>query len=845
VNPERWARIKEVFTAATGLAMADRAAFLARETAGDAAILQELQSLLESHDSAGDFLEVSPAELSAAAVDAHGSAHAGDRLGAYRIVELIGTGGMGDVYKAVRDDDQYRAEVAIKVMRADVHSSLAEHRFRKERQILAALDHRNIARLIDGGTTAKGLPFVVMELVIGEPIDQFCNRLSLGTRERVQLFLQVCAAVSYAHQHLVVHRDLKPGNVLVTADGSVKLLDFGIAKLLEPDTVDGARTDNTRTMLRAMTLEYSSPEQVSGGVVTTVSDVYSLGVVLYRLLTGQSPYRAVGGEAARVAEILGETTPTRPSQLATRQRREIDGDIDNILLMALRKEPQKRYGSVEQLANDLRNYLGGRPVLARRGTFSYRFGKYVRRNKVPITAAVLVAASLIGGSALSIREARIAEAQRIVAQRHFASVRKLANKLFEFHDNVAKLPGATQVREDILKTSLEYLDALYKDSGGDNLLREELGTAYRKVGAIQNDDVGSSLGDSHAALRSFARAVALLEPVVVANPANDRAAVSLAKTYMQQTRVILLTSGAQAARPPGQKAIDIFEARKGGYSDDYERMTLLGNAYFTQAKVAMAAADSESAMRMIDRMVEVAEQYQRAHPQERRANSVLGDAYNNSGTATDTRMSRIDAARRSSALLRKSLAVGERLLAENPDDVAQEIGNAQTRYNLGSALYESGEFAAAADVHARAAPALARAAADTRDANATWAQAMNDIGLAAALTRLGRNSEAAPLFARAEASLSRGQKSGDENLVWPYALGTLDVRRGEMHAQLAGDPRIDALQRSDRWRKSHEYLTRGIAHLKHVNDVVTLTGSDKDVWDEGIAFLAQAEAALK
>jgi serine/threonine protein kinase len=299
---------------------------------------------------------------------------------------------MGDVFEAVRDDDQYHAEVAIKLMRADVRSTLTEQRFRFERQILAGLDHRNIARLLDGGTTESGMPYVVMELVSGQPIDAWCEERKLPVRDRVQLFLQVCAAVSFAHQHLVVHRDLKPNNILVTADGSVKLLDFGIAKLLEADTdTDVIAANATATTLRAMTLDYASPEQVSGAQVTTVSDVYSLGVVLYRLLTGKSPYAARSNDAARMAEILSDSTPTRPSQV----ERKVDADLDNILLMALRKEPQRRYASVEQLATDLRNYLSDMPVSARGNSWRYRAGKFVRRRKVEIAAGAFVLCALL------------------------------------------------------------------------------------------------------------------------------------------------------------------------------------------------------------------------------------------------------------------------------------------------------------------------------------------------------------------------------------------------------------------------------------------------------------------
>src|SRR5262245_58541991 len=258
VTPERWSRIKQLFDAASELPEGERRAWLAREAGDDPDVLAEVESLLGWHDRPEPFPEAVPGTL-CADVFTPASSHAGERIGAYRIVEMIGTGGMGDVYKAVRDDDQYHAEVAIKIMRADVCNPASAQRFRVERQILAALDHRNIARLLDGGATSNGLPYVVMELVTGEPIDAYCEARKLGTRARVQLFLQVCAAVAYAHQRLVVHRDLKPSNILVTADGSVKLLDFGIAKLLEGDSPTQPRVDLTLMHMGVMTLDYASP----------------------------------------------------------------------------------------------------------------------------------------------------------------------------------------------------------------------------------------------------------------------------------------------------------------------------------------------------------------------------------------------------------------------------------------------------------------------------------------------------------------------------------------------------------------------------------------------------------
>ncbi len=392
------------------------------------------------------------------------TSRAGERIGSYRIEELIGTGGMGDVYKAVRDDDRLPRRSRDQDHALGRVQPGAAQRFAPSGRFSRRSIIRNIARLIDGGTTPNGLPYVAMELVAGEPIDAYCNARKLATRERVQLFLQVCAAVAYAHQRLVVHRDLKPNNILVTADGSVKLLDFGIAKLLENDSPTMPRVELTAMHMGMMTLDYASPEQVSGGTITTVSDVYSLGVVLYWLLTGQSPYYASrGNDAQRVAEILGDTTPRRPSLVKTEQhahRGDIDADLDSILLMALRKEPNKRYGTVDQLATDLRSYLAGLPVVARRGTFGYRFGKFARGHKAEIALATAVVVALVGGLFFSVREARIANEQRRVAQLHFDSVRKLANRLFDFHDDIAELPNSTKAREKLVTTALEYLDAL-------------------------------------------------------------------------------------------------------------------------------------------------------------------------------------------------------------------------------------------------------------------------------------------------------------------------------------------------------------------------------------------------
>ena len=843
MTPERWLRIKELFSDAVEMSADERALFLAKEAGDDAALVFEVNSLLRSNDTAGNFLADVPAELREIALRSE-TALAGERLGSYRLVEIIGTGGMGDVYKAVRDDDQYRAEVAIKIMRADMRNPLSEQRFRNERQILAALDHRNIARLLDGGTTTQGLPYVVMELVAGEPIDRYCDARSLSARDRVRLFLQVCAAVSFAHQHLVVHRDLKPNNILVTDDGSVKLLDFGIAKLIEPDAITGTNTEETRTQLRAMTLEYASPEQVSGGMVTTVSDVYSLGVVLYRLLTGQSPYgKRASNDAQRMAEILSDAAPTRPSQ-ATHpdRRRDIDADLDNILLMALRKEPQRRYSGVEAMADDLRAYLSGLPVAARRGTFGYRMGKFTRRNKVPIAAAGLVAVSLVGGLGIAIREAHEAERQRVVAQRHFDSVRSLAGKLIGFHDEIKDLPGSLKARESLVKTSLEYLDTLYQEAGSDIALQEELGVAYRKIGDIQGNAFDSNRGDPKAALVSYGKSRALLEPLIKRNPANVKIGAFMAGTYYREAITMQYHLGPKEALPAAEKAVQYSKASRTGFESESLYIKQLVDSYAILSQTLTLLNRDEDARHASEGLIAISEEYSNAHPDDELGLRTLAKAYSNAANIEDSVKAPEQRFARRALLFKRALLMRGRLVALDPTHEQYRWDLALTQYNWGDALYEDGQYAAALEVFRKAAPALAKH--DPNDARRLKIKAMNDVGIAKSLARTRSFAEAESAFARVEIVLKKLLKDSSGDIQLEFFLGQIGVNRGQMFADLAQAPRLTTGERSNYWRKARDALRDGVAYFKSVNNSFALVGGDKDIWDSGLATLAKAEAAL-
>jgi eukaryotic-like serine/threonine-protein kinase len=837
MNPDRWSLIKQIFSAAAELAPAERAAFIERETAGDAELLAEVKSLLAAHDPAdAAFLgNVSP-ELRAAALGAN-DATLGERIGAYKLVEVIGTGGMGDVYKAVRDDAEYHAAVAIKLMRADVRNALAEQRFKTERQILAALDHRNIARLLDGGTTARGLPYVVMELVVGEPIDRYCDAHSLDTRERAQLFLQVCAAVSFAHQHLVVHRDLKPNNILVTADGSVKLLDFGIAKLLEPETITGTATEETRTQFRAMTLEFASPEQVSGGTVTTVSDVYSLGVVLYRLLTGQSPYRATGGDAARVAEILGDTTPTRPSAMATQERRNIDSDLDHVLLMALRKEPAKRYGSVEQFANDLRSYLNGHAVLARRGSLAYRARKIIRRYQWPIAAAAVIAISLVTALVVSIRETRIANEQRATAQRHFNSVRKLANDMVtKVFDEIRAAPGAQKARAVLAQSAREYLEELTDDAAGDPKLQLELAHAWRRLGETQGGMDAPSGGDTAAALVSFTKGIDLLEQILREDPANSAAQAGLVTGLISRTRVVLRSGDPQDGLAPALRAVEVAESIK-TFRDDFQRAQIIGASLYLLADTYLPLKNYAKAMPLYDRVIAVSEEFTAKHPDQIEGLKLLRNAYYNAGVAIDPRATTERSFERTVALTRKALAMTDRLIALEPDSLEHKTVLAQMLGGMGSDFVGVRRYADALPLLRRAAPVLAKAAEDGADAHAQLVFAANEVELAGCLAKTGDATAAQKSFETADRSFTELLKIDANDVYANLFRAKLDIYRGEMFVELASQAKSADAKRDLRHR-AQVSLAAGVTRMERLNQRYPLVGPDKLPWDAGIAALA-------
>src|SRR5262245_2912262 len=599
MTPERWRQIEEIFQTVIERPPDERKSLLTQYCGGDAELRHEVESLLD-HQVADAFIQ----EPIKGAAQSLSDDLIGHRLGAYQVARLVGRGGMGAVYEAARADGQYEQRAALKVIKRGMETDFALERFTRERRIMAQLDHPNIARLLDGGTTADGRPYFVMEYVEGRAISEHCEADRLSINEMLKLFRQVCAAVQFAHLHLVAHRDLKPSNILVTKDGTAKLLDFGIAKLLAPDPSLGAVTQ-TETALRAMTPEYASPEQARGLPITAATDIYSLGVVLYELLTNRRPQQFKTYSPAEIERAICETDPPKPSEAVSlrtdapaKLARQLAGDLDNIVMMAMRKEPERRYQSVEQFSEDIRRHLEGLPVIARNDTISYRAGKFFRRNKLAVTATMLVMLSLMGGVVMANYQARRAE-------RRFQQVRKLANTfLFDFHDKIQNLPGSTEAREMVVKTALEYLDSLAAEAGDDPALEWELAMAYQKVGDVQGDPWDPSLGRPDQAMKSYEKAMALAQKLAVGAKDDLKIQRALARGYFKIGALRAETGDKDNSWDFLRRSVTISEevARRSGERPDARYLT---DCYVRLGDVYLDTGDARAGLEFYRKSLEV------------------------------------------------------------------------------------------------------------------------------------------------------------------------------------------------------------------------------------------------
>jgi tetratricopeptide (TPR) repeat protein len=463
---------------------------------------------------------------------------------------------------AHRADGNFEKQVAIKLIDLPLATDLFRERFRMERQILAGLNHPLIARLLDGGVTSDGEPFLVMEYVDGVPIHRFCEDHHLTVGQRLLLFKSVCEAVQFAHQNLVVHRDLKPDNIFVMEDGTPRLLDFGTAKLLSP-SADELGSEFTRQGFQSFTPQYASPEQVLGNPITTASDTYSLGVLLYLLLTGVLPYELKEFTIAEMVRVICEQLPHRPVPFAGAGKR-LDPDLEAIVLKALRKVPAERYLTAAQLAGDVQACLEGRTVSARRGTVRYRMGKFMRRHRIALLGAALVIASLTAGVGGVLWQARVANVQRRKAEARATDLRQLSNSLLsELDEAIKELPGSTGVQRLLVTRVLEHLDRMSKDAAGDRLIQLDLVNAYTRLGNIQGNPYDQNLGDAAGALVSLDKALAIAKSLTASMAVDREALRALATVEQGRSEVLWGVGKTPEAVAPMRAATQAFDKLAG------------------------------------------------------------------------------------------------------------------------------------------------------------------------------------------------------------------------------------------------------------------------------------------
>ncbi|HEX8148054.1 MAG TPA: protein kinase [Pyrinomonadaceae bacterium] len=709
-----WERVEEVFLAALRQEPDARGAHLDAACGGDEPLRAEVESLLASHERAAEFIEAPAAafapELPAAPPRGGASTTlAGRHVGPYRIERALGRGGMGAVFLARRADDEYEKQVAVKLIHGGLGDRLVTQRFLGERQILADLDHPNIARLVDGGATEDGTPYLVLDYIEGLPLDVFCDSRGLSTEARLRLFCEVCGAVQHAHRNLVVHRDIKPSNILVTPDGTPKLLDFGIAKLLDPV---GAHT-RTATAARALTPQYASPEQVRGESITTASDIYSLGVLLYELLTGRHPYSFKTLLPTEVERVICETAPEKPSAVVTRPaerhgeggaagkltpesvgrargerpeelRRRLKGDLDAIVLMAVRKEPQRRYASVAQLADDIRRHLEGRPVLAHADTISYRAAKFVRRHKAGAAAAAVVLLTLVSGVVATAWQAKRATEQRDRAQRRFEDVRKLSTSLlFELSPKIEPLQGATEARTLLVRRALEYLDSLAVEAADDLQLQGDLASAYEKVGDLQGNPTNPGLIELDEALKSYEKArqirLALLERV----PGDTGQLLKLAENYRVSGNIHEQANDLERCARDLQAASVLYEKLLAGDPRSGQLRLAVARSYHDLGKLSENYGRWAEGISYFEKAVALLEELGAERPNNVEVLRLLGDCRAQQGWS----LSWDGRQKEGEAQVERAAGIYEPLLAGNPNDVTVRKGLWMT-YWLASAVYE-------------------------------------------------------------------------------------------------------------------------------------------------------------
>ena len=760
--PEKWEQIKAIFNEAVELPPDEWDFVFKSANVTNAEILAEVRKLLDA-ERRNNF-ENPIADIKHLWQTDEAEDFIGKQIRHYKITGEIGRGGMGIVFKAVREGEDFSQIVALKLLKRGMDSDEMLRRFRSERQILASLEHANIAHLLDGGITDDNLQFFAMEFVAGQPIDEYCDEKNLTINERLRLFLQICQAVSFAHSRLVVHRDLKPNNIFVTADGTVKLLDFGIAKIISPE--NDYKTQ-TVTKLGMMTPQYASPEQIRGEIVSTSSDIYSLGLILYELLTGVAAYNFPNQRPDEIAKIICENEPPRPSSVVSDQwsvirnttndhqrttnkiiqnSKSLRGDLDNIILKALRKEPTRRYASVEQFANDISRHLEGLPVIACPDTFSYRAEKFIKRNRGAVASAALVFTILIVGMAATIWQYKRAERERQTAEKRFDQVRKLANNIvYKYHDGIAELPGSTKVRETLITDVLNYLDDLSADVSDNTDLQIEIADTYSRIAKLQFSMYSSNVGKFKESMQSYEKTRQLREKLLANDKNNPQMMTALADTYVLIADEEYVINDENSAKINYEKAGSLYKSAL-EINDTNPIRLKLANLLIRQ----FSSLDNNSALGIENfrKVIELTKRILQKEPENKDAKFTLSIAHEYLGKALGhPEMSELGDLKQAEAELFASLSIRQKLLSVEPTNTRLINSYIVALTSLSDVLFAEKKFQTAFKNYQEAFELRERLyVQDINDSYSRSAYTYNAARFATALSVLGRFDEAAKIL---------------------------------------------------------------------------------------------------